>query len=95
MNIIDHFFFVVGIDVPETSEDDLRDLSNRAIGFKKEIAREKKRLASRKGQEAAIPVTSRQLERFRKKLSEVEAQIVLSAPNLALRIFHMQGKVSN
>lgn len=84
-------------DVPETSEDDLRDLSNRAIGLKKEIAREKKRLAGRKGHSAAdqdgrsMP-TSKQLERSRKKLNEVEAQIVLSAPNLPLRIYHMQGK---
>ncbi|XP_039266553.2 breakpoint cluster region protein-like isoform X1 [Styela clava] len=84
-------------DVPETSEDDLRDLSNRAIGLKKEIAREKKRLAGRKGQsatdqEGGQTLTSKLLERTRKKLNEVEAQIVLSAPNLPLRIYHMQGK---
>lgn len=85
-------------DVPETSEDDLRELSNRAIELKKEITLEKKRLAARKGQNPASgqdapPRSSRQLERARKKLNEIEGQIVLSAPNLPLRIFHMQGRV--
>nr|CAB3219663.1 active breakpoint cluster region-related protein [Phallusia mammillata] len=76
-------------DVPATSEDELREMSNRAQQTKREIARERKR---NKKEQRGSPVRSRQEERLRKKLAEQEGRIILAAPDLPLRIYHMQGK---
>lgn len=77
-------------DVPATSEEELREMSNRAQQTKREIARERKR---NKKEQRGSPVRSRQEERLRKKLGEQEGRIILAAPDLPLRIYHMQGKV--
>lgn len=80
-------------EVPLTSDDELRDLSNRAQQVKRDIAKERKRHKKEHGAKNSSPVRSRQEERLRKKLAELEARIVLAAPDLPLRIYHMQGRV--
>ncbi|XP_076804707.1 active breakpoint cluster region-related protein-like isoform X1 [Clavelina lepadiformis] len=80
-------------DVPPTSEDELRTLSNKAQQLKRDISREHKRHTKEQGKASeSSPAKSRREERLRKKLAEIEARIVLAAPDLALRIYHMQGK---
>uniref|UniRef100_H2YG57 Active breakpoint cluster region-related protein n=1 Tax=Ciona savignyi TaxID=51511 RepID=H2YG57_CIOSA len=83
-------------DVAATGEDELRDLSNRAQQVKRDIARERKARSKDTKDNAraseSSPVKSRREERLRKKLAELEARIVLAAPNLSFRIYHMQGK---
>ena len=86
-------FFLVIPEVQPTSEEELRSMSDGAQQLKREIARERKRIAKeRKSNES--PAKSKKEERLRKKLAELEARMVLAAPDLPLRIFHMQGKVS-
>ncbi|XP_078481148.1 LOW QUALITY PROTEIN: active breakpoint cluster region-related protein [Ciona intestinalis] len=83
-------------DVQPTSEDDLRELSNRAQQTKRDIARERKAHSKAAKEHSrsseSSPAKTRREERLRKKLAELEARIVLAAPDLPLRIYHMQGK---
>ena len=86
--------YIIWLFLPPTSEDELRTLSNKAQQLKRDISREHKRHTKEQGKASeSSPAKSRREERLRKKLAEIEARIVLAAPDLALRIYHMQGKV--
>ena len=62
-----------------------------AQSLKLEIMRERRRneLTTK-----TSSTTNKKEEKFRKKLAEVEAQIVLATPDLSLRIYDARGKVN-
>lgn len=68
-------------------------MSNRAQQLKYDITREHKKYVKQQKSSDHSPARGKKEERLRKKLAEIEARIVLAAPDLPLRIYHMQGKV--
>ena len=80
--------------IPEvrlTPDDELRQMKYEAQSLKLEIMRERRRneLTTK-----TSSTTNKKEEKFRKKLAEVEAQIVLATPDLSLRIYDARGKVN-
>ena len=86
------------LDIPDfnpSNDDELRELNGIAQQLKHDILREQKRATKEQRTAESSPIKSRKVERLQKKLTEVEAKMVLAAPDLPLRIYHMQGKVSS
>ncbi|KAG1693757.1 Active breakpoint cluster region-related protein [Nymphon striatum] len=77
------------VHIREYSSIDVLTLKARASTVREHILREEKLNLTREKPKAAV----RNLDKHKKKLSELEAQLVLASPNLVFRIGHKSGKM--
>ena len=90
------FYFQVLPEITVTSEEELHDLSLQAQQLKHDILREQEKSSKeQKTSTDGYTQKTRKEERLRKKLAEVEARLVLASPDLPLKLYHMEGRVSN
>jgi len=70
-------------------------MSVQAQQLKHDILREQEKLSKeQKTPTDGFPLKNRKEERLRKKLAEVEARLVLASPDLPLKLYNVEGRVS-
>ncbi|XP_022253185.1 active breakpoint cluster region-related protein-like [Limulus polyphemus] len=76
-------------DVRESSPTDVLTLKSRASTVRDQILKEERNTQAKEKPKGAC----RSLDKQRKKLSELEAQLVLASPNLLFRVGHRNNKI--
>nr|KAG5690938.1 hypothetical protein BaRGS_034324 [Batillaria attramentaria] len=83
-------------DLKFSKKDDIDDLKKKLRGLKTELKAELKKGEGKEGKDKHWSIagmgSSRSIEKLKKKINEIEAQLILSSPKLPFKVWHDTGK---